>query len=74
VTQRAALALLEAAAGADEVPAALVDDLIAAVLADPRVATALRAREATGPVRLMLALRLAAAVAHATAAILGEAL
>jgi len=37
----------------------------AAILADPRVATALRARDATGPVRLMLALRLAAAVAHA---------
>jgi hypothetical protein len=49
VTQRAALALLGAAAGADEVPAALVDDLIAAVLADPRVATALRAKFAATP-------------------------
>jgi hypothetical protein len=41
-------------------------------LADPRVATALRARDATGPVRLMLALRLAAAVAHAITTLAAE--
>ncbi len=61
VTRFAAMAILQAAATADEVPDALIDDLIDAVLGTPVVRLALGAREVT-PQRLHLALRLAAAV------------
>lgn len=60
----AARELLEAAATLDEVPAALVELLVDAVLAGPAVALALHVRASSGPrsLALALALRLAALV------------
>ena len=64
VTRSAALSILEAAATGDEIPEALIDNLLDAVLETPAVRLALQAREG-GPQRLQLALRLAAACLRA---------
>ncbi|MBK8696067.1 MAG: hypothetical protein IPN17_28345 [Deltaproteobacteria bacterium] len=64
MSQAAARALLLAAATQETIPGALIDGLIDGILGTPLVRLALEARE-PGPQRLMLALRLAAAVCDA---------